>query len=294
MGSTFDALSAYKKAIRLQFEAEKTKEFSSFLMAPSRALLRNLCAERMKGNQNQDDLVTFSLFLGFEFNLTAANRLRSQTDKFRPIEDFFKGNSDLSEIEAVNMAAILVDFQPRPFRKFTAQPFQSDTKAATTTSPQQTKRSDLAALPTSNNLLQGIATTATTKRKVKPSHIVAGLFGAAILGMGTYGAKAAFFEEGDCMQWAGDHYIRVDCQSEEIGAASIYEVVPYKAHQFNLRKIKVCDTTRFFRGDKALVWYSRKNNKVEFFNGDGENPENGCELHKISNYMIGKYVKPCK
>jgi hypothetical protein len=43
------------------------------------------------------------------------NKMKDVTDKFRPIETFFKGETVLSDIEALNMAAILVDFESRPF-----------------------------------------------------------------------------------------------------------------------------------------------------------------------------------
>ena len=48
-----------------------------------------------------------------------------------------------------------------------------------------------------------------------------------------------------------------------------------------------------FVGDKPKVWYSKKNNVVQFFNMDGVNPENDAELRKISEIIIEKYVEPC-
>lgn len=113
-----NTLELYKKAIRAKFEIEKDGVHSDFLISPSRAKLRKFCLEIFKLNQNPNDLVIFSSFFKFDFSPTCSGKLKDQTDKFRPIETFFKGETDLSDIEAVNMAAILVDFQPRPYLKF--------------------------------------------------------------------------------------------------------------------------------------------------------------------------------
>ena len=97
---------------------KKNGDYASFLLNPSRALLRDLCVQRLKNNSSKDDLKTFALFFGFEFEVTSLNRLKAQTDKFRPIETFLKGETDLSNKEGINLAAILVDYQPRPYLKF--------------------------------------------------------------------------------------------------------------------------------------------------------------------------------
>ncbi|WP_239455704.1 hypothetical protein [Flavobacterium ginsenosidimutans] len=46
------------------------------------------------------------------------NKFKEQKDKFRPIETFFKNETDPHNIDAINLAAIMVDFQPRPFKNF--------------------------------------------------------------------------------------------------------------------------------------------------------------------------------
>ena len=68
MTTKHDALEEYKKAIRLKFEEEKGKEYSSFLIVPSRAKLRQLCIERLKHNNSIDDLKSFEIFLVFSLN----------------------------------------------------------------------------------------------------------------------------------------------------------------------------------------------------------------------------------
>ena len=72
-------------------------------------------------NRNQDDLTVFSSLLGLAFDVNKKNSFDKQIDKFRPIDNFFKGESDPTILDVVNMAAILVDFKARPFNKFRIQ-----------------------------------------------------------------------------------------------------------------------------------------------------------------------------
>ena len=109
----------YKKAVKNKYEIEKDNGHSFYLKIPTRGKLRNLCWELfLEQNRNQDDLKVFSSLLGLPFDINRKNKFDEQIDKFRPIETFFKGETDPTNVEAVNMAAILVDFEPRPFNKF--------------------------------------------------------------------------------------------------------------------------------------------------------------------------------
>ncbi|WP_298303779.1 hypothetical protein [Flavobacterium sp.] len=283
-----DALEAYKKAIKVKFEQEKTKEYSSFLLVPSRAQLRKLCRERFKNNTNIDDLKCFELFLGFEFNAGNKNKFQASTDKFRPIENFLKGETDLVDKEGINMAAILVDFQPRPFNKFANLNPHDLTEEIKKTNVTTSKQNELVKKDDKPIIIKDDIITAlkgNLKQKVGIGSLVV---------LGLFGAKSMFFKEKECMEWKEDHYELVDCKGEHVEFASVKIIKPYNEIEFSRKELKVCDTTKFFNGDKPLVWYSKKNNEVQFFNIDGENPENGAELRKVSLHIIDKYVGNCE
>jgi hypothetical protein len=283
-----DALEAYKKAIRLKFEEEKTKEYSSFLLVPSRAQLRKLCVERFKNNTNIDDLKCFELFLGFEFNTGNKNKLQASTDKFRPIENFLKGETDLAEKVGINMAAILVDFQPRPFNKFAKLNSEDLTEEVKETNVATSKSNELLKNDDKPVFIEDdlvVTSKGNLKQKIGISSLVV---------LGLFGAKSMFLKEKECMEWKEDHYELVDCKDEQVGFANIKTIIPYNEIEFERRELNVCDTTTFFKGDKPIIWYSKKNNVIQFFNMDGENPENDAEIKKITPYIIEKYVGGCE
>jgi hypothetical protein len=113
-----NTLEKYKKAIRKKYDIEKEGRYFDYLYKPSRGKLRDLCWLIFENNTAKEDLNVFSNFLSMDFDHTKKNKFKEKKDKFRPIETFFKGETDLSNIDAINMAAIMVDFHPRPFKKF--------------------------------------------------------------------------------------------------------------------------------------------------------------------------------
>jgi hypothetical protein len=193
-----DLLEGYKDAIRLKYETEKTKSYSSFLIVPSRAKLRQLCVERLKNNYNADDLKSFNLFFGFEFGMGTINKLQTQTDKFRPIETFLKGETDLTDIEGINIAALLVDFNPRPFNKFIKTDVNLYTEGKSTIkdidySVNDSSKSDI---PKKTILVQ------TQKRSLNKKIGIGLLSLIGIFSVG-YTTKDLFIAKKECMQWQG-------------------------------------------------------------------------------------------
>ncbi|MGO4773656.1 hypothetical protein ACEN2I_18535 [Flavobacterium sp. W22_SRS_FK3] len=108
----------YKKAIKVKYEIEKEGVYFNFLAPPSQANLRKLCWEIFRSNESKDDLNCFASFFGFEFDVNKKNSFTEQTDRFRPIGSFLKGEKVPSNRYAVELAAVLVDYQPRPYQKY--------------------------------------------------------------------------------------------------------------------------------------------------------------------------------
>lgn len=113
-----NTLDQYKKAIRNKYEIEKEGEYFDYLYSPSRGKLRDFCWLIFENNATQDDLNVFRNLFSIDFDYTKKKKFKEQKDKFRPIETFFKGETDPTNIDAINLAAVMVDFQPRPFKNF--------------------------------------------------------------------------------------------------------------------------------------------------------------------------------
>ena len=334
----------YKIAVKNKYEEVRNSEYFVYLDSPTRGRLRNLCWELFQQqNRNQDDLNVFSSLLGLPFDVNRKNKFEEQIDKFRPIEKYFKGEADPANVEAVNMAAILVNFESRPFNKFRIHNLYKDEiqdddgvvlanqqkgqidgagnlevfldekerekgiekgvveekEDIEVKEKEEVKESEeikessikeIVSKPEAINAFVSIQKNPRIKLGPRIRKAVIGL--ALVLCIGFPIIFFAFPAKG-CMQWSGDHYDIVDCDLK----AADNNIELLDPNQIDLKRIKVCDTTSFFRNEKAVVFYARSRDSLECFNQIGYHPERRSQyLRPITNYMIGKYVSntPCK
>jgi hypothetical protein len=273
-----NTLEDYKIAVKEKYEIEKKGVHSSILITPSRARLRSLCLEIFKSNRDQNDLSVFSFFFRFDFSPSCSAKLKGQTDKFRPIETFFKGETNLVDVEAINLAAILVDFQPRPFLKFSKSDWTKNSG-----------KKEFAGLDkkneefyTSIQIKHSLKNTFLEKISIKTVLIIL-----TALSLVFY----IKFQKKQCMQWADDHYEIVDCDLYANDPEKINSVKPLDRSIIDLKKIHVCDTTTFFKNGEAIIWYAKTENGIDFFNTHGRHPENDNALKPVTQYILNKYLK---
>lgn len=307
----YTLLEKYKSAIKAKYEIEKESDYSYYLRNPSRGKLRDLCWMIFEKTSDQEDLNVFCTLLGMPFDLTKKDKFKEQKDKFRPIETFFKGETDPSNIDAINLAAILIDFPLRPFVRFKAkykdenstESFNKQELSIPTeehkekekiicddeniNEPDETDNSDKVLKPVTlfmdvEKKEQTVIKTGGIKRNVLI--IATGIF--CLLFLAYY-----FAQKNECMQWSGDHYEEVSCDLKIQGIGTYNVVEPYDERIINLRKIRVCDTTTFFKNGEAVIWYAKIGDSIEFFNTHGRHPENKKQLRLVTKYIIDKYVK---
>ncbi|MBT2621364.1 hypothetical protein [Chryseobacterium sp. ISL-6] len=92
--------------------------------------------------------------------------------------------------------------------------------------------------------------------------------------------------ENKYMYWNGERYVGTDSTY----VSPKFDVVAMDKNVYkNFKKITRPDTLTV---ENAIgkAWYSKYNNKVEFFTMDGINPENGKELRKVSEHMVDFYA----
>ncbi|MRX39003.1 hypothetical protein GJU43_06930 [Flavobacterium sp. LC2016-23] len=300
----------YKNAVRAKFEIEREGVYFNFLTPPSQANLRNLCWERFKSNSNKDDLSTFSSFFEFEFDPEKKNHFREQTDRFRPIGSFLRGEKDPANRFAVELAAVLVDFQPRPFRKYKERgivtvenpidspkiPFAFAIKEENNEEKDEREEGERknkfenALIATSRfNYIENLRARFSDNFKKKVKFITIGVL--VVFGLGFIISRYAFPKK-QCMQWSNDHYEKVDCDLSANGLIP-FTIEPFDEIKFELKKIKVCDTTTCFKNGKPIIWYAKTGDAADFFNTHGIHPENEKALRPVTQYIFNKYKKPC-
>ena len=284
----------YKKTIKKQYEIVKKDDVSGILANPSPAQMRNLSLIILDKGISRKDEELFRLFFGTKENESLKKSIENcNVDKFKPVISFLKDETDSENSIRIEMSALLIDFKPRPYSVFsnmedleviTATPENQITSNFVTDVEVTKNFSDL----NNNGVLKTKSNTAPKKR------IVIGLFSLVGVFSIAYTSKEMIFPNKECMEWKEDHYEMVDCQGDKVGFANTKIIKPYDEIEFERKELTVCDTTKFFNGKKPIVWYSKRDNVVQFFNMDGENPENDAEIKKITHHIIGEYVKACE
>lgn len=294
-----NTINNYKKAIKEKYELEKNGDNYSYLAQPSQANLRKLCWQKFENNSNQNDLVVFTAFFGFPFDLANKNLFKTKTDRFKPIGSFFRGETESPTDDIIELAAILVDFQPRPFTKFRAK---SNEMIGIVNVVEENSVNESVVLNSDGVLNQNEFKKEVNKPAIfflnfkkslsqsffKHSKVILVLVCFLALG---FTISYFLFPKKQCMQWSYDHYEEVSCDMDIQGfkAANVIEVLDENV--LDLRKIEVCDTTVFFKNGEALIWYAKTKDGIDCFNTHGRHPENYHALKPITPYIIRKYIK---
>lgn len=284
MANTFDD---YILAVRSKYEVEKNKVYSDFLLKPSPAQLRDFCLLIYDNGLSNKDKEVFELFFKTKPDSTLRKAIENiDVEKLKKICNFFSGKSQSTSPNSLNLIAILVDFDLRPFGNF-LNSYQNQEDVEIESLPESYK--------TIKTIVQEIEPVRQEPKKNLKKKIAIGFLGLIGLTSIGYTAKNIIAPEPQCMQWQKNHYEVVDCDSKnQQGLLKQYDIIPFDEHQNKLIKIEVSDTTTFFKNGKPLYWYCKVDGKPEFFNTHGVHPETGKALKPVSEYIVVKYVKKIK
>lgn len=283
-----DSFTRYKEGILLKYEEDKLGKYARFLVKPTRAGLRDLSMILLKEERNVIDKEIFESFLGFEFGVNS-QRIKKETDKFRPLASFLRQETSLSDIAAADMAALLVDFQPRPYSKYLREVFPNEKQ------PQPNEKlppNNPIDLPKIGTPKVGLSTSDNSENKKKPLSKKGNVLIVTItvLLLGSYAVKNEMFPAKECMQWNSDHYEEVVCEGNKLGFLKVNPVFDRNEDLLSFKKIEVCDTTTFFRDGEPLIWYIKQNGECEYFNAPGLHPVSGKPLRPITSHIIEAHI----
>lgn len=286
MKTTFEE---YKKAILKRYDVSKNEENSHYLLDPTPGNLKRLASE-LSAEISVSDQSVFNSFFGFKEDAIKSKAiLNFGTDKFRPLSKFLNGKSNLQEIPSANLLAILVEFENRPFLKFKKNQVE-DKKEETISegimiddsSNQDASEETKLREKHTEVEIQALASLPNKTFFSKPMIVVCVTL---FIALSAFSLHKTF--EKKCMIWKDDHYEKIDCENTTNGFANYATVLPLDSDLLdNFKKIKICDTTRFFINGKPAVWYLKQNNKCEFFNAPGFHPVNKKTLKEITPHII--------
>lgn len=267
---------SYKEAIIKQYAIAQKEDVSGILSSPTPAQLRDFCSLLCgKGLTLADEELMKGFFETKPDESLKRSIERCNIDKFRPLISFLKGEKDTENQTRVGLSAIIVNFQSRPYAKFLGNKIVST----------ETESNSKANLIVKEGILNDDPRKGLYKRW---QYLILGIVGVFSVG---YVVKDVVLPEKQCMQWQSDHYELVDCQNKVDSLYSSVPIIPTDEKAIELKKIIVSDTTTFFEGGKAKIWYCKVDGLPEFFDGPGFHPITGKGLRPVTDYIIEKYVK---
>jgi hypothetical protein len=280
---TFDE---YKRAIRTQYEKKKTEDITGILLNPSPAQLRNLCLIFFDESLSNNDEITMKLF----FNVKENESLRKSIEKceisrFRPIRSFLLGEKNSENRTRIEMAAIIVDYTPRPYKRYSQI---GDYKEIEASNSQKVEKGEIVNyIIDSKGLIKKNVIFKDWKSVKKAGFIIMILISLSFM---TYTVKEIVFPSKECMQWKVNHYEPVDCSNQKLGIGQWDLIFPIDENTMKLKKWDSKKKLDFFTNEKPIVWYSKEDGVIELFNQPGFHPETGKSLKPITNYIIEKYA----
>jgi hypothetical protein len=281
----------YKLVIKNRFEIIQEEGLILDLLDPSPAKLRNLCIDIFtNGLTNSDENIFVSFFEAKENSKLEMAIENCNVDKFKPIISLLKGTNNTDDRERIEMAAILVDQRPRPFLRFKngeieRQPINGETNDNRTN---KNIRNEVEGKVNEEN--KKSQNFIVDSKIISKKYIIL-LLGIVVVigGFTTWNFKT----EGDCMVWNKDHYEEVSCDVVSNKMSLVSPIVAKKEENIisNFKKLKVCDTTSFFKLGKPCVWYGKSfEGNYDCFTAPGLHPETGKTLKPITQYIIDRYL----
>ncbi|MFC6876844.1 hypothetical protein [Flavobacterium myungsuense] len=274
----------YTEAIKAQYDEVKEGMYASFLLQPTPAQLRNLCVMLLDHGLSKADEGIFTLF----FQVKEGENLRRSienfdVEKFKAVKNFLTGKNTKTNPNSLNLIAVLVNFNSRPFSKFIQQGATVVKKTAMEVSIQEEESREII----KQEYFQENVILHQKKPKARSIAIGVGVIGLIV---GSFGIKKEYFPDKECVQWNKDHYEEVVCEGSKIGFADVNPIIEGQESLLDFKKIEVSDTTTFFKNKQPVIWYCKQDGKCEYFNAPGLHPESGKTLKPISKYIIKKYV----
>ncbi len=274
----FKTIENYSQSILELYKENRGGDMAAFLSNPSPALIRDACLELYKKDLIKSDEEIIRSFFKFREGENGETAIEEHgVGKLRAISDFLIEKSNTKHTPRLNLIALLVDFQPRPYSKFRknkGEVVKDDSKT------DNTQQLDNNAIGTGENHVE----TGEGKEGGKPWKKI--IITISFIGIAAIIYFIPDWEQNDCMIWSNDHYEKIACDKTSNPNLFYNQNIVE-----NFKRVELDTTTEvFFKDGKALYWYDKEDGKIEFFTKGGKHPVNNKVLKPVTQTIIRKYV----
>lgn len=286
----------YKTLVLRDYQMKKERNLLSInLINPTPAAIKSACIRTCDKGILPGDRKFLEDFFGYRQDASAYQKAikNFDTSKFKPLCNFLKRNTNQTADKNIELLAWLIDFEKRPYKVEPTEPAPPIQQVPSNLTPLPDHKAPDHEGASSENFpsgtLQATALPAPLKHYKKSVTLSALILtialGCFILGK-MIGPLPLTSQNEQCMYWTGDCYQPVSC-NRKMGSTTVYALDSEKvAH---LKRITKPDTIT--KKSIGRVWYSKINNKVEFFTSPGVHPVHTSRILKpITPYIIAKYI----
>lgn len=264
-------MNTYKQNILnfLEHKLEKG-ELESVWYKPTPSLLHKKLNAYLnsENHQKENDLRMIKEFLNIQDNQDIGKALlKLDKDKYLPIKNFIEGKTINPNYIYVEILAILINYNPRPFSALNF-PINSDN---------YTKNNE-------EKSLLNITDNTNEKTSQKGIKLNAFLGGLVLLFGSTFWIIAKPNKE--CMYWDINQYIACKCKTQ-IANKEVIALDEFKLQNFkrieNYKNINVEEISN--------LWYTKINrDSIDVFTLQGAHPINNKDLKRVTPYIYKKYI----
>ncbi|MGF6928535.1 hypothetical protein QFZ48_004035 [Chitinophaga sp. W2I13] len=317
----------YRQLVMRAFERKKKNStLPHGLMHLKPAKVKEECVKKCTKEVNRRDEKIIRDFCGDLNEERSCHDImqRCDRDKFRPLINYLNGRSESTDEKNIELLAWLIDFPGRPWElgktysgdddengdpvlnEATPATVDQETAPGSPATPLVAGRDELTGNPiipenpaipflmysSKEKEGAGVKVAETSNQKKLRGRSTRTLAAAVILSLALGTGGMWWWKDnprpgGNCMYWQEDHYEPVAC-NQKIANGRVIAADTMKLKNF--RKITRPDTITYQAIGK--VWYSKINDKIEYYTAGGEHPVVfGRQLKPITVYIIDKYIR---
>lgn len=258
------------------------------LINPTPAKLKKECLLVFQSRSTKGDIAIIRQFFGHRDDedgyLKAIKNI--DTDKFKPLVNFLKEQTQDTEDKNIELLAWLVDYNPRPYQ-FSFEGNTTPKGEIITITNEIEPKSEPIIILGYEITLPAKTWYQTKNLRLLPILLITII---AIFSLNQYLSPNSILSFGknknQCMYWTNEGYASINCD-EKMPQVQIIALDESKLKYF--KKITRPDTLTI--SDIKGVWYSKINKVVELYTSPGNHPVyTDKQLKPLTKYMFNKYV----